>query len=244
MSVACRPSPSLGTASAEPDGSSHGRGWVAQGRSEVLGFHDRTKPRPFSLNGPMQTEGSETVAGPDGTHLAATRGIENQSILVWDLATRRLVALEGTAKPTFGGVAIQSATASDWLPQIPSRMTTLECRTHGAHRSRIWDLAKRRGCRDHRSGSPLGTFTRPLARTADSWPAPIVSLESRQGVGCGDRPRGLLLANASRTEGSCGTWPSARTASGWPPAGPREFASGMWPAARRRPPGRPIPSPA
>ena len=58
------------------------------------------------------------------------------------------------------------------------------------------------------------------------------------------RPAARPSLSTSRTEGSCGTRPSARTASVWPPALTRGFESGTWPAARRRQPGRPIPRPA
>ena len=103
---------------------------------------------------------------------------------------------------------------------------------------RIWDLATRQAVVTiDRLPSRFGAGT--SARTAGSWsPPPGRWLSSRCGM---RRPAARPSLATSPTEGSCGTRPSARTASVWPPALTRRFASGTWPAARRRPPGRPIP---
>ena len=63
---------------------------------------------------------------------------------------------------------------------------------------------------------------------------------SGQGLGCGDRQRGLLLQlHGRRVRVGRGLQPGRQTPGRR--GCPRGFASGTWPAARRRPPGRPIP---
>ena len=97
------------------------------------------QPLRFPLNGPADKVWG-AVLSPDGTHLAATRGSGNPTILVWDLATGGLVTLEGPAKQTAGGVTFSpdgKRLACAYSPDVDARMK-------GSQRSiRIWELATR-----------------------------------------------------------------------------------------------------
>ena len=122
-------------------------GWIQprQGlgdpRSGDVKFWDTTTGQPlrFSLNGPADKV-REAVLSPDGTHLAAAGGMGNPTILVWHLATRGLVTLEGPAKHTAFGVAFSrdgKRLACNYAPDD-------DVRKNGSQRSiRIWDLATR-----------------------------------------------------------------------------------------------------
>jgi WD40 repeat protein len=59
---------------------------------------------PFPKNGAADKV-ARAALSPDGTHLAATDGSGNPTVLVWDLATGELVTLEGPEKHTASRVA-------------------------------------------------------------------------------------------------------------------------------------------
>ena len=97
------------------------------------------QPLRFPLNGPAD-KAEVAVFSPDGTHLAATRGSGNPSVLVRDLATGGLVTLEGPARQTAYVVAFSpdgKRLACKYSPGDDAPMKD------SSRSIRIWDLATR-----------------------------------------------------------------------------------------------------
>ncbi len=122
-------------------GWSQPRRGLSDPRSCDVKFWDMATGHPlrFPLNGPADKVWG-AVLSPDGTHLAATRGSGNPTILVWDLATGGLVTLEGPANQTARGVAF----SPDGKRLAYTCNPDVDARLKGSQRSiRIWDLATR-----------------------------------------------------------------------------------------------------
>ena len=191
------------------------------------------QPLRFQLDGPADKV-DRAALSPDGTHLAATRAA-NPTVLVWDLATGGLVTLEGPATQIARGVGF----SPDGKRLVCTYSPDDDDPIKDSPRSiRIWDLATRQAVV---TIDRLPYAMRPVLQPGRQTPGRRrPGLDSRQGVGCGD---GSARSSLASTPTERSLWDVAFSPDGKRLAacGTRGFASGTWPAARRWPPGRPIP---
>ncbi len=96
------------------------------------------QPLRFPLNGPVDKV-EVAVPSPDGTHLAATRGSGNPTVLVWDLATGGMITLEGL--PTL--TPIHEAFSPDGKRLACTYRPADDAPIKDSSSIRIWDLATR-----------------------------------------------------------------------------------------------------
>ena len=195
------------------DEPAHGRSGSTRGPGdgEVLGCSDRpAASRPARW--PRRQRGQ---SGPQPRRHPSRRdsGMANPTVLVWDLATGGLVTLEGPATQRALGVGF----SPDGKRLVCTYSPADDAPLKDSPRSiRIWDLATRQAVvtidrlplRDVVAGVQPGRQTPGRQRSA---------VGSLQGLGCGDRPRGILVPVHPRAD-RCGTRSSARTANVWPPA--------------------------
>ncbi len=96
------------------------------------------RPLRFPLNGPAD-DMETAVLSPDGRRLAATRWSGSPTVLVWDLATGGLVALEGPTTERALGVAFSPDSKRLACKYRPDDGAPLK----DSSSLRIWDLATR-----------------------------------------------------------------------------------------------------
>ena len=232
-----RPSPSRRTASgwSRPGRPARSRRFRPEARRcEVLGCGDRPAASTSRSAGPADkvAERSSAPTVPISPRLS---GIRRSWSGTWPRAGSS--RWKGPAKVPAQRVAFSpdgERLACSYRPDATLRIKD------SPRSIRIWDLATRQA---------VVTIDRlPSGMEAPSFSPDgklLAALEpdggSRQGVGCGDGSRGLLLQiHRRRVVLDAAFSPDGKRLAA---CGTRGFASGTWPAARRRPPGRPIPGP-